>query len=234
MDDLRVLTDPVLGQRVAHLWRRTPPIPPLGAVDAVLISHAHHDHLDVRSLRTLPAGIRILAPSGSADVLRKKGFDHVDEVAVGDRLDVGPIEVSVLPAEHHTRRAPRQSESPAVGFRIAGTCSATFFGDTEVFEGMSGLEPSDVALLPIWGWGPSIGPGHMNPERAARAVKMLRPGVAVPIHWGSFAPIIGARHPRFLDWPGPEFARHVARIAPDVEVRVLSPGESLQIGVHPR
>jgi L-ascorbate metabolism protein UlaG (beta-lactamase superfamily) len=225
----------VLGRRVAHLWRHSARVPPLGTIDAVLISHAHHDHLDLRSLRRLPTETRVLAPPGSADLVRRKGFSDVTEVTPGDRVEVGAVGVSVVPALHHTRRAPLRATSTAVGFRIAGTASVLFFGDTDLFDEMAAIEPADLALLPIWGWGPSIGPGHLNPERAAQAVKRLRPRYAVPIHWGSFAPAaVGVFRPGFLSRPGPEFARHAARIAPDVEVRVLAPGESLDVGVHLR
>ena len=61
-----------------------------------------------------------------------------------------------------------------------------FFGDTDVFDGMGDLAGTlDVALLPVWGWGPRVGPGHMNPERAARAAALIRPRIAVPVHWGT-------------------------------------------------
>jgi L-ascorbate metabolism protein UlaG (beta-lactamase superfamily) len=235
LDGCRILTDPVIGQRVAHLWRHSARVPPLGNVDAVVVSHAHHDHLDLRSLRRLPPDTRILAPAGSAELLRRKHFNAITEVAVGDDVQIGAVTATAVPALHHTRRAPMRAESQAVGFRIHGTLSCVFFGDTDLFEEMAAIGPVDVALVPIWGWGPTIGPGHLNPERAAHAVKLLRPRYAVPIHWGSFAPaLVGAFHPRFLSRPGPEFARHAERIAPEVEVRVLDPGESLDVGVHPR
>ena len=47
----------------------------------------------------------------------------------------------------------------------------------------------DVALVPVWGWGPAIGTGHLDPERAARAMQMLQPRIAIPIHWGTLAPM---------------------------------------------
>src|SRR4051794_2677032 len=180
LDGKRIVTDPVLGRRVAHLWRHSTPVPPLGHLDAVLISHAHHDHLDVRSLRRLAPGTRIFAPAGSAGLLRKKHLGVVEEVAVGDLLQLGPVTVTALPARHATKRSPLGQESTAVGFRVEGSSSAVFFGDTDLFEGMSDMSPSDVALLPVRGWGPTIGAGHMNPERAARAAALLRPRVAIP------------------------------------------------------
>jgi L-ascorbate metabolism protein UlaG (beta-lactamase superfamily) len=100
-----------------------------------------------------------------------------------------------------------------------------FAGDTDLFPGMAELGPVDVALLPIWGWGLSVGEGHLNPERAARALEMIRPGMAVPIHWGTFYPV-GLRllWPEPLTEPAREFARLAARLAPGTEVRVLEPG----------
>jgi L-ascorbate metabolism protein UlaG (beta-lactamase superfamily) len=66
-------------------------------------------------------------------------------------------------------------------------------------------------------------------------MQMLRPRIAIPIHWGTLAPIrFRSRRPDFLAWPGPEFARQVARLAPDVEARVLSPGEATEVSAHPR
>ena len=73
----------------------------------------------------------------------------------------------------------------ALGYVIAGGGRRVYFaGDTELFEEMSELRPIDLALLPVWGWGPSLNPGHLDPAGAARALALLRPRVAVPIHWG--------------------------------------------------
>ena len=88
----------------------------------------------------------------------------------------------------------------------------------------------DVALLPVWGWGPTIGEGHMDPERAAQAAAVLRPRLAVPIHWGTFYPA-GLRRwrPKPFEEPGPLFEAAVARLAPDVRVRVLAPGGAIEL-----
>ena len=85
------------------------------------------------------------------------------------------------------------------------------------------------------GLGPDLGAGHLDPERAARAMQMLQPRIAIPIHWGTLAPSsFRSRRPDYLDWPGPEFARQIARLAPDVEARVLAPGEATEVSAHPR
>jgi L-ascorbate metabolism protein UlaG (beta-lactamase superfamily) len=90
---------------------------------------------------------------------------------------------------------------------------------------MSELGSVDLALLPIWGWGLSVGTGHLDPERAARALEMIQPRMAIPIHWGTFYPV-GLRllRPEPLTEPGREFARLAGRLAPEVEVRILEPG----------
>jgi L-ascorbate metabolism protein UlaG (beta-lactamase superfamily) len=105
-----------------------------------------------------------------------------------------------------------------------------FPGDTDLFEGMTELAGADVALLPVWGWGPNLGRGHLDPGRAAEAAALLRPRLAVPIHWGTLYPA-GLRRvlPRPLADPGDAFVEAVARRAADVIVRVLRPGESLRL-----
>jgi L-ascorbate metabolism protein UlaG (beta-lactamase superfamily) len=88
----------------------------------------------------------------------------------------------------------------------------------------------DVALLPISGWGPRLGPGHMDPEEAARATVELRPGVVVPIHWGTFRPLGSrGRKDQVRRDPAHLFAARVSELAPDVTVSVLAPGESMAL-----
>jgi L-ascorbate metabolism protein UlaG (beta-lactamase superfamily) len=225
----RLLTDPVLTERIGHIRRIAPP--PSGDLgcDAVLISHAHHDHLDVRSLRRVPPGVPVIAPAGSARVVRRSTDHDVVEVAAGDRMPVGAAEVVVTPAAHDGRRIPIGPPRPAVGFLVRGTSQIVFFGDTDVFEGMADLAGDlDVALLPIWGWGPRVGPGHMDPERAAQAAALLAPRVAVPIHWGTLAgPRVWWRADP--EMPSRRFAEHLAAQAPAVAPRILAPGERLAL-----
>ena len=105
-----------------------------------------------------------------------------------------------------------------------------FAGDTDLFPEMADLAPSiDVALLPVWGWGPSVGPGHLDPERAAAAAALIAPGLAVPIHWGTFALPRAFRRRADPAWPAREFAALAARQAPPVQARVLVPGEQLEL-----
>ena len=225
---VRLLTDPVLRTGFAHIRRHaTPPAPEVAQhVDAVLISHLHLDHLDLPSLRRLHRSSRLLVPSGAAGFLRRNGFDHAEELACGESRDVEGIEVVATRAKHDSRRWPGGPRAIPIGFVMRGTRSVYFAGDTDLFDEMDGLEPGlDLALLPVWGWGPRLGPGHLNPERAARAAQLLRPRVAVPIHWGTFRPR-GRRMGDRLTAPPREFAARVAELAPQVTVRVLEPGAS--------
>ena len=106
-----------------------------------------------------------------------------------------------------------------------------FAGDTALFDGMSDLDRRlDLALLPIWGWGPNVGSGHLDPQSAARAAALLAPRLAVPIHWGTLYPFGLARfHGEPLRAPATEFAAQMRELAPHVETRVLSPGESTSL-----
>ena len=95
---------------------------------------------------------------------------------------------------------------------------------------MAELAPLDVALLPVWGWGPSLGPGHMDPEEAAGACALLRPAVAVPIHWGTYLRVgMVRRDGDPLRDPPHRFAARVAERAPDARVELLEPGGSLSL-----
>jgi L-ascorbate metabolism protein UlaG (beta-lactamase superfamily) len=230
----RLLTDPVLRSRVAHLRRHAPPPDPavLAGLDGVLVSHLHLDHLDVPSLRMLGRGVRLVVPRGAAALMRRAGFHRVTELAVGEETNVGGAIVSALPAEHDGRRHPLGPVAETIGFEIAGAHRVYFAGDTDVFPGMERLAGRfDLALLPIWGWGPTLGPGHMDPAAAARAVALLRPRAVVPIHWGTLFPA-GLRRVRgtALVEPPRAFARLVAEAAGDVDVHTLAPGGSLDLG----
>jgi L-ascorbate metabolism protein UlaG (beta-lactamase superfamily) len=146
-------------------------------------------------------------------------------------VEIGSLRVRATHAEHSGSRQPGWLKAPALGYVIEGSQRIYFAGDTDLFEEMAGLVPSlDVALLPIWGWGPSLGRGlHLDPRKAAKALALLEPRIAIPIHWGTYRPLhLGARA-RFLTSPAEEFAREAASLAPEVDVRVLRPGERLEL-----
>jgi len=220
-----LLTDPLLRDRIGHVRRIVPPAAALPGLDAILISHAHRDHLDLPSLRRLPIGVRVYAPPAAAAVVRRAGRP-VQAMLPGDKVRVGDVEVLAVHALHDGRRVPVGADRTAVGFVVSGSARVYFAGDTDLFPGMAELADGvDTALLPVWGWGPKTGPGHMDPERAARAAALLTPREAIPIHSGTYAtPGVWWREDPEL--PVREFARHAAAQAPSVSVRILSPGHS--------
>lgn len=223
----RFLTDPVLGRGIGHIRRRVPEprSESLLPLDAVLLSHLHHDHLHPRSLRRVARDCPVLAPRGCGKLLRRRGIREVIEVEAGDRVAVGGIEIEALPAVHDGRRYPVGPPRPALGFLVDGPVRTYFAGDTDLFPSMEQLAGRvDVAALPVWGWGPRVPPGHLNPERAAQAAALIRPRVAIPIHWGTLVAIGSQRGTDPLE-PPRAFADAVARIAPEVEVRILMAGE---------
>jgi L-ascorbate metabolism protein UlaG (beta-lactamase superfamily) len=230
---VRLLTDPVLRGRVAHLRRHAPqPEAPEG-VDAVLISHAHRDHLDLPTLRGLrPRPPVIVTPTGVARTLRRLTGAEVVELEAGERLELEGASVVAVPAVHDAKRSPLAQSSGAVGYVVEAAGRRVYFaGDTEAFPGMADLGPLDLALLPIWGWGPTLGPGHMDPEQAVAALELLRPRAVVPIHWGTLLPIgLQRRHGNVLRDPVHRFERGAAERTPEVAVHVLAPGQALALG----
>ncbi len=233
VDGVRLLTDPLLRRRTAHL--RRPKFSRkhrnLSDVDAVLISHMHWDHLDIPSLQQLPPGTPIFAPEGAEMVLRRAGINNVVVMREGDERPFRSLQIRATPANHDGNRPPFGPDGEALGFLIRGSTVVYFAGDTDLFDDMEHIgQDLDLALLPVWGWGPSLGEGHLNPERAATALTRLRPTQVVPIHWGTLCPIgLKWTRPLFLTEPPREFAREADRQAPDVDVRILEPGGSLSL-----
>ena len=105
LDGVVLLTDPLLRDRIGHVRRIVPPGAALPLLDAVLISHAHRDHLDLPSLRRLPDAVRVYAPPAAAAVVRRAGHP-VQALLPGDRVRIGEVEVLAVPALHDGRQHP--------------------------------------------------------------------------------------------------------------------------------
>jgi L-ascorbate metabolism protein UlaG (beta-lactamase superfamily) len=226
---LRVLTDPLLRGRIAHLRRHVPVPEPPEALDAVLLSHLHRDHADGPSLRRLSAAAPVLVPAGAGPTVRRLGSREVVEMRAGDTIRLAGGSVTAVPAVHDGRRSPLHGGVGALGFVVERGPRVYFAGDTDTFAGMAELAPLDVALLPIWGWGTSLGPGHLDPRGAAEAVALLRPRAVVPIHWATYLPFGHRATHQLLHEPGSRFATHVAELAAGTRVALLRPGESLDL-----
>jgi L-ascorbate metabolism protein UlaG (beta-lactamase superfamily) len=229
-----ILTDPMLRRWLGPLHRQgrqpSPELP--GLADVVLISHLHLDHLDLPSLRRLPRTTPLVVPRGATRWAARGGAERIHEIGLGETLSVEGVDVTGVPAVHDGYRHWHRGEQiEPLGYLIrAGDRTVYFAGDTGLFPEMSDLGPVDLALLPVWGWGTSVGAGHLDPERAAEALGMIRPGLAVPIHWGTLYPV-GMRRlrPEPLVKPPREFARLAARLTPEVEVRILEPGSDTSL-----
>jgi L-ascorbate metabolism protein UlaG (beta-lactamase superfamily) len=243
----RFVTDPLLRDRVGHLRRHagTSSLPDGMPVTAVLVSHLHHDHLDLPSLRRLPVGTPLVVPRGAARLVRGTAPGSVVEASPGDELDFAGIRVTAVPADHQSNRTLSRVRAAPLGYILEGGGRTVYFpGDTDLHPVMRDLPSPDVALLPIWGWGPSIGPGHLDPARAVEAAAWLRARAVLPVHWGTLAPIHttairdGANAavrrtrlartdraaPAWLSRPGSVFQAAVAERAPELELRLVAPG----------
>ena len=188
---VRLLTDPLLRNRVAHLRRAVKvDAGALRGVDAVLISHLHYDHLDLPSLEKLGRDMPVVAPRGAGALIRRKaGVKNVVELRAGEEIAIGAVTVRATKAAHDTGRMPLGTQAEPLGYVIEGDGRSVYFaGDTDLFDEMADLAPVDVALLPIWGWGPTMGPGHMDPTRAAQAAALLRAACRDPDPLGHVLP----------------------------------------------
>jgi L-ascorbate metabolism protein UlaG (beta-lactamase superfamily) len=231
LDGTRILTDPVLRARIAHI-RRQVPMPEMDRLvplDAVLISHAHGDHLDLPSLRLVAGGTTVVAPRGCGALLRRVGARQIVELAEGERCRAGSVTVEAFRADHDGRRHPLARRTAALGYLLTGTARVYFAGDTDLFAGMAQLAGRvDVACLPVAGWGPRLPAGHLDPASAARAAAIIGPAVAVPIHWGTMRSV-GTRPAGDSEDPARAFADAVSALGLDVAPRILQPGESMAL-----
>ena len=233
MGGVRLMTDPLLRPYAAGVLRRRDGAPDrrhLRGIDAVLLSHLHHDHADLRSLRMLDP-VPILTAPRNAAWLRRRGLRGV---SLEGWTDLGGVDVLPVPAVHQSRPMPHRPND-ALGHLVRSASESVWAaGDTSLYDAMrelptwAGRDCIDVVLVPIGGWGPRLSPGHMGPEEAAVACAATRARFAIPVHWGTFhVPPIG----RFGDWmdrPADLFADALSRIAPGCTLVRLRPGETCE------
>ena len=179
---------------------------------------------------------RIVVPTGSASLALGLHFSQVDEMQAGDHrrieVDGRHIEVEAVHADHSGSRGPHSRvKAAAIGFVVrAGTRSVYFAGDTDLFADMAAIGPVEVALVPVWGWGPSLGERHLNPSTAADAAVLLDADHVIAIHWGTYSPVrIRRGSPAWLDDPLPAFREALGRLAPARHLIELHPGDSVTV-----
>lgn len=232
----RVALDPMFHRRLFHLRRHGPtPEPACCDVEVALVSHLHADHLHLPSLARLPAEVPLVVPEGAGPLLAR--LPHpVLEVSPGTTVRVAGVEVEVLAAFHDGRRLPgSRLHGPALGFRVTGVepAGGSFWypGDTGLTQEMYDVAPVDLAVVPVGGWGPSLGEEHLDPDEAAEAVGRVGARWAVPVHYGTLWPIgmelaHSTRH-RLFETPGRRFAEAMAATHPAVRVDVPAHGEEV-------
>ena len=231
LDGVRLLTDPVLGARLGPLRRMGQPPDParLGLVDGVLISHGHPDHFSQESLRAVSGDPLIVVPRGLGTPAARSGR-QIREVDRNERVDFGGVRVTAVPARHG--RWLRHRTARPMGYLIEGSRRVYFAGDTALYPGMAGLAGRvDVALLPVGRWGPPRGPTRLDPSTAVDAAARVGATVAIPIHWGTlYVPGFAAGRWGWGSFEaGDAFADEAAARLPELDVRVLRPGESTDL-----
>ena len=231
-DGLRCLTDPFLRDRLGPLRRHGPTPDPgaIGPLDLVLISHAHPDHFDPRSLRHLRGDPLLIVPHGLGRAAQRTGH-RVRTLDVGESHRLGDWTITAVPARH--LRWPFAARARAVGYLLEGASSIYFAGDTGFYPSMADLSGrAEIALLPIGKWGPHPGPGHLDADGAAAVAALISARVVVPIHWGTLYPRgLDRAYRRPLDRPAVAFGSAMARHAPACDARILAPGEAADVSL---
>lgn len=233
VDGVKILTDPLFREWLLHIRRHAPEIDMAlyGEPDVILISHGHLDHLDKQSLKRLDRKAHVIAPPDTVKLLARMGYGRITALSPGQSVETHGLKVIAVPALHGGGRMPWSNDANALGFIVEGGHSFYFAGDTDIYPAMAELAKLthsgiDLALLPVWGWGPKVGKGHLDPVSAARAAKLLDARVTVPIHWGGYFPFgLKRTHGRFLQDPPREFAQLVERMSLPTKVEIVQPGE---------
>lgn len=253
MGAVRLLTDPNFDTKLGGFLPRVSapgiPVDRLPRLDALLLTHAHADHLSFASLDALPRDIPLYAPPVIAQWLRRRGYGHAQELAPGENVHIGDVNVHAALATHRGNRYGFDRWRSAANMYLldADSESCFFAGDTALMPDTHHLVEGklaetgrrlDVALLPIgyapWWKRTGFRRGHLTHDDALTLFERLNGRVFVPYHWGTFHHVTARAHDainRLVE----RLEAHHLRAA----VRILEPGESLELARdqnanHPR
>ncbi len=197
LDGLNIITDPVWARRMAFQKRLAPPgieLPDMPAVDIVLVSHSHYDHLHMSSLRRLRGDKKLLVPAGLKSKLFLRGFRDTTELHWWENAVIRNVNFTFVPAQHWTRRNPWDKNLSHWGgwvMELENGPTIYFAGDSGYFRGFEEIGRRfdiDVALLPIGAYDPEwfMAAQHVSPEEALQAFLDLKAKYFVPMHYGAF------------------------------------------------
>jgi L-ascorbate metabolism protein UlaG (beta-lactamase superfamily) len=200
----RILTDPnfdpALGKFLARVSAPGIALGELPKLDAILLTHAHADHLSFDSLNALPDDIPLFAPPPIAKWLLKQGYSHAVPIAAGGATEVEGVRISAASATHKGNRYGIDRWRSAANMYLLDTnrVSCFFAGDTALMPDTTHLVEKrlsahgrslDLALLPIghapW-WKPGFRKGHLTSSDALTLFERLKARYFIPYHWGTF------------------------------------------------
>ncbi|HEY2374767.1 MAG TPA: MBL fold metallo-hydrolase [Gemmatimonadaceae bacterium] len=241
--DVRLLTDPNFDRKLGgFLPRVSPPgipIDQLPTLDALLLTHAHADHLSFASLDALPRDIPLYAPPVIAKWLRRRGYQHAEDLAPGRSARVGNVDIHAALATHRGNRYGFDRWRSAANMYLldAGMETCFFAGDTALMPDTHELvhgklfasgRQLDVALLPIgyapWWKRTGFRRGHLTHDDALTLFERLGGRVFVPYHWGTFHHITARAHDAIN-----RLVEHLESHHLRAAVRILEPGETLEL-----
>ena len=223
-----VLIDPNWAKWLKVIKRLKQPgleIHELPAIDLVLVSHAHFDHLDKRSLRAVASDQPIVVPEHVGNLVQGLGFNRVHELRRWESMEVGSLKITLTPAQHWGARVLHDRHRGFGGFLVEYAGRTIYHcGDSAWFEGFEEIGRKgkiDIALLPIGAYDAPTGRDvHMNPEEALRAFTALGAGLMIPMHYGTFR--LGFEP---LEEPPDRLLGHARSLGIDEKIRILREGE---------
>ena len=242
LDGVRVLTDPHFGARLGRFLPRVSApgvsIADLPAIDALLLTHAHADHLSFACLDALPRHVPLFSPPAVARWLARRGYAHAQPLAPDESISVRGLRIRAAPAKHYGSRygIDRWRSAANMYLLLTEQHSIFFAGDTALTDHTDRIvhehvtdqhRQLDVALLPIghapW-WKPGFRRGHLTSGDALTLFERTGARHFVPFHWGTFHHVSAG--------PFDAIDRLRARL-PSYEhrqrVRILEPGETLTL-----
>lgn len=241
LDGVRILTDPNFEPKLGRLLPRVSApgiaLADLPKLDALLLTHAHADHLSFDSLERLPREIPLIAPPAVAKWLRRLGFESALPLAPGESMRLDRVTLHAAAATHKgSRYGFDRWRSAANMYLLDGSTTTFFAGDTALVDDTHHLvertlwgsgRDLDIALLPIgyapW-WKPGFRKGHLTHEDALELFERLRASFFVPYHWGTFRHVTSTAHDAINRLRSRLASHHLSHA-----VRILEPGETLDL-----